>query len=255
MTRTDAPSGAWVLVTGASRGIGAAIARRLWTRGHKVILWARNTDDLRTVAAGISPTGEGLAWAGADVGCPDQVAQALADTLPEGASLGGVVLNAGHGRWRPIAQIEHGEWNQTLNGNLTSAFITLKAALPRLDFQASPLVVGILSDSALCAFPNRAAYASAKSGFETLLDTARREYRSQGLRVCQIYPSRVDTHFAGSHATAEPGMRSDGLTAEQVADVVAWVFDCPGDVEIRRLHMSSTHVSFGLEEEHYSDAC
>ncbi|MGI9506106.1 MAG: SDR family oxidoreductase [Geminicoccaceae bacterium] len=244
----------WVLITGASRGIGAAIAERLWNAGFGVILWARDRNALATRAAEIAPTDERIRWASADVGDPDQVSAALAQTLPPGTSLSGVVLNAGHGRWRPITEIDLGDWNYTLTGNLTGAFITLKAVLPRLDYTVLPVVLGILSDSALYTFPNRGAYASAKSGFAALLDTVRREYRAHGVRVCQIYPSRVDTHFAGNHDVAQPGMRADGLSANQVADTVRWVFENPSTVEIRRLYLSSIKVTFGLEEERFSDA-
>lgn len=243
----------WVLVTGASRGIGAAVARRLWEAGFGVILVARNRACLAEVAASLSPDGKRIRWAAADVGDPAQMAGALAATLPEAELLSGVVINAGHGRWRPVQAIPLDEWRATLDGNLTGAFVTLKCVLPRLDFAAAPIVLGMLSDSALCAFPNRAAYASAKAGLESLLGTVRREYRGRGLRVSLIYPSSVDTHFAGSHEQSGPGTRADGLSADQVADAVHWIFDAPRSVEIRRLDLASIRDTFGLEEERFRD--
>lgn len=245
---------AWVLVTGASRGIGAAVARRLWDAGFGLILIARNGMALTEVAMDLSPAGERVRCAVADVGDLAQVTNALSTTLSGQERLAGVVINAGHGRWRPLETVPLDEWCATLEGNLTGAFITLKCALPRLDFSAAPIVLGMLSDSALCAFPNRAAYASAKAGLESLLGTVRREYRSRGLRVSLIYPSRVDTHFAGSHEHAGPGTRADGLSAAQVADAVRWIFEAPRSVEVRRLELASIHDTFGLEEERFRDA-
>lgn len=244
----------WVLVTGASRGIGAAVAARLRSAGFGVVLLARDAEALAKVAHGLSPQGRGVRWAAADVGDPARVDAALAAALPEGDGLAGVVINAGHGRWRPLEKIQIDEWRNTLDGNLTGAFVTLKCALPRLDFDAAPIVLGMLSDSALCAFPNRAAYASAKAGLDTLLGTARREYRSRGLRVSLIYPSRVDTHFAGSHERAAPGTRPDGLDADEVANAVLWIFQAAPGVEIRRLDLASIRGTFGLEEERLRDA-
>ena len=251
---SDKNSKGWVLVTGASRGIGAAVAERLWRNGFGVILWARDGAALQAFSDRLACKEGRIRWAQADVGNLNQVEAAARKTLPRTSGFVGVVLNAGHGRWRPLSELSVDDWQSTLDGNLTGAFVTLRATLSRLDFSRAPIVLGMLSDSALCAFPNRAAYASAKAGFETLLGTLRREYRGRGLRVSQMYPSRVDTHFAGSHESAEPGMRSDGLSASQVADAVAWIFDAPDEVEIRRVDLSSIKVTFGLEEEKYADA-
>jgi NADP-dependent 3-hydroxy acid dehydrogenase YdfG len=244
----------WVLVTGASRGIGAAIASALHRDGFGVILWARDGVALKRLAEALDPTGERVCWAATDVGDAQAVARAVEATLGLARPLKGMVLNAGHGRWRALSDVTLEDWSTTLTGNLTGAFLTLQAALPSLDMAAGPIILGMLSDSAVCAFPNRAAYASAKAGLETLLQTTRREYRSRGVRVSQIYPSRVDTYFAGSHDSAEPGMRSDGLSAEQVAETVRWIFAMPDTVEIRKVELSSIKVTFGLEADLYADA-
>ncbi|MBO9100944.1 MULTISPECIES: SDR family NAD(P)-dependent oxidoreductase [unclassified Rhizobium] len=150
----------WVVVTGASRGIGEAIARSLWCAGFGVILWARDATRLEAIANDISPDGSRLHWASADVGDPQQVGLAVDRSIPEGIRLAGLVLNAGHGRWQSLSQLGHEEWVNTLEGNLTGAFVTIKALLPLFDFPRFPIVMGILSDSVLSAFPDRAAYAS-----------------------------------------------------------------------------------------------
>lgn len=248
------PVRGWVVVTGASRGIGAAIASALHDDGHGVILWARDATALKSCSDALDPTGATVCWVATDVGDPEAVARAAEQTLTADRPLKGIVLNAGHGRWRPLRDVTLEDWSTTIAGNLTGAFLTLQAALPKLDPETGPIVLGMLSDSALCAFPNRAAYASAKSGLETLLETTRREYRSKGVRVSQIYPSRVDTYFAGSHDVAAPGMRSDGLSADQVAESVRWIFGMPNTVEIRKIELSSIKVTFGLEADLYADA-
>ncbi|QXZ98618.1 SDR family oxidoreductase [Rhizobium sp. B230/85] len=189
----------------------------------------------------------------ADVGDPQQVGLAVDRSIPEGIRLAGLVLNAGHGRWQSLSQLGHEEWVNTLEGNLTGAFVTIKALLPLFDFPRFPIVMGILSDSVLSAFPDRAAYASAKSGLEMLLSTFRREYRTRGARVCQVYPSRVDTYFSGGHQAARPGTRPNGLSATQIAEAAKWVFEAPDMVEIRALYLSSIKATFGLDEECFTD--
>ncbi len=244
----------WVLVTGASRGIGAAIASALHQDGHGVILWARGSTELQRLADKLDATGTSVCWASTDVGDAQSVERAADRTLGNTRPLKGVILNAGHGRWRALSDVTLDDWSSTLSANLTGAFLTLQAAIPTLDMSAYPIVLGMLSDSAVCSFPNRAAYASAKAGLETLLETTRREYRSKGVRVSQIYPSRVDTFFSGSYESAQPGMRSDGLSADLVADTVRWIFRVPHMVEIRKIELSSINVTFGLETETYADA-
>ncbi|MDJ0933558.1 SDR family oxidoreductase [Breoghania sp.] len=163
----------WVVVTGASRGIGAATARALHDIGLGVILWARDRERLAALAETMEAR-ERVRWTCVDIGCPEQVARAVETTLPRGTRLAGIVLNAGSGRWQPFTNLAFEDWRKSLETNLSGAFLTLKALLPFLDYASAPIVIGVLSDSALTAFPNRAAYSSAKSGFQALLGTFRR---------------------------------------------------------------------------------
>jgi NAD(P)-dependent dehydrogenase (short-subunit alcohol dehydrogenase family) len=221
-----------VLVTGASRGIGAAVAERLTTRGFQVVGWARS-DSLHCGR-----------MARVDVGDPEQVDRAVGETLADAPALQGLVLNAGAGVWTALADLAVDEWRDTMRTNLDGAFYVLRATLPRL-IAGRGLIVGILSDSARYPFPGRAAYGAAKSGLYALLEAARREVRAAGVRVSLVVPSRVDTYFRGAHAESGPGSRPGALAAADVAGVVATLFELPGGVEVRETHVASVRATYG----------
>lgn len=233
--------GRWCLVTGASRGIGRAVAEAAKASGFGIVAWSRTPPE---GGAG-DPDGAETLWQQVDVSDPQAVAAACEVLRGRGISLAALVLNAGIGRWRPLGETARAEWRHTLSVNLDGAFNVLQAALPLLDRDGAPVVVGLLSDSALFAFPDRAAYSASKAGLRALLETARLEMRDKGVRFSLLYPSRVDTYFAGSVERGEPGLRASGLTAAQVADVVVYVLNQPPTVEIREVHLSATTDTFG----------
>ncbi|WP_285499505.1 SDR family NAD(P)-dependent oxidoreductase [Actinokineospora sp. NBRC 105648] len=229
-------------MTGASRGIGAAVAERLATDGFDLVLWARSADGLASTAAAVEAAGGAVRTAVVDVGDADQVTAASAHLAEP---LAGVVLNAGSGRWSPLSDVDLDDWDRTLRTNLHGAFHTLRATVPRLVARRAGLIVGVLSDSVLYPHADRTAYSASKAGMGALLESVRREVRHLGVRVSALLPSRVDTHFQGSHADAAPGTRVGALTAAEVAGVVATLFAAPPGVEIRHLQLAAMTATYG----------
>ena len=236
----------WVLVTGAGRGIGEAVARSLATAGYDLVLWSRTAAALDRAAAGVQELGARVRTAAVDVGDAAEVTLAGRHSLPPERTLAGVVLNAGHGAWSPLADLDPLDWERTIRTNLNGAYHTLRACLPLLTETPGSLVVGMLSDSALHPFPERSAYSASKAGMQAMLDVARRETRGSGVRVTALLPSRVDTFFQGGHPDAAPGTRLGALSAAQVAQVVAWLFDLPQAVEIRHIQLAAMTSTYGL---------
>jgi len=232
----------WVLVTGASRGIGRAIAERLSADGYGVILWGRTAEDLDDIA---ERAGANARVAVVDVADFEAVEVADADTLGDLPSLRGVILNAGYGRWGPLSGIGVADWHQTIGTNLDGAFYTLKSTLSRVEQSPAGQVIGIASDSALYPFPGRAAYCASKAGMKSLLESVRLDTRGQGVRTTLVFPSRVDTFFGGKR----PGDRAGALSAGDIADIISVVLALPRHLEIRELHVASITESFGPFEE------
>jgi NADP-dependent 3-hydroxy acid dehydrogenase YdfG len=234
-----------VLVTGASRGIGEAIALSLASAGYDLSLWARSEDALEMVAAACVERGAHVDAAVVDVTDAASVQAAAERTIASSGKLAGLVLNAGAGVWCPIERETTTVWDTTIATNLSGSFYVLRACVDALKEAEGGLIVGISSDSALYPFPSRAAYAAAKTGTRALLETARLELRGVGIRVSLVFPARVDTSFQGSHHDAAPGTRPGALSADDVADVVRYLFTVPSSVEIREVHMASLTSPFG----------
>jgi NADP-dependent 3-hydroxy acid dehydrogenase YdfG len=231
-----------VLVTGAGRGIGRAVALELARHGFDLVLWSRSEAPLLEAQAQARALGVSVSHAVLDVGDAEAVEAAAREVK---GALAGVVLNAGHGVWTSLEALAVEEWRHTLRTNLDGAFHVLHACMPILRQRPGALLAAVLSDSALYPFAQRGAYAASKAGLRALLEVARRELRTSGSRVSLIYPSRVDTGFQGAHRDAQPGTRKGALDAGDVGRVIAALYTWPPSVEIRELHLSAMTSPFG----------
>ena len=183
--------GKTVLVTGASRGIGLAIARALDREGAKLILVARNRGPLARAAAQLPGAAMSIA---ADVGNPAEVKRLIAAVQKQVHRLDVLINNAGVFTYKPFAKTTLGDWRRNIETNLTSIFLTTQAALPLLR-RSQGDVVNILSVSSRIAFPNCAAYTAAKFGALGLTGVLRRELRGEGIRVMAVLPGMTETRM------------------------------------------------------------
>ncbi len=231
------------LVTGAGKGTGRAIARRLAADGFDLVCWSRSDGDLEALRDEITADGVHCAAHVVDVSDPARVVWAVEQHA--NVPLDAVVVNAGEGVWTAFDDYTYDHWRGELASNLDGAFNTVSQTLGLLLRGRQKSLVAIGSDASLYPFVGRAAYAASKAGLRSLLETVRCEYRTRGLRVTSIHPSAIDTSFSGSYRAAGPGTRPHGLTADQVADVVSFVVAQPTSVELREIHLSSMAATFG----------
>lgn len=222
----------WVVVSGASRGIGAATAKRLAADGRSTVAWARSADDLGAVAAACSRAGAPSLARVVDVADAEAVEEAAA-ALPAGRVVEGVVLNAGVGAWEVLGDTAPDAWRTTIATNLDGAFYMLRALWPRLTRRA--LIVGIGSDSGFEGRGGRAAYCASKFGLRGLLESARIDGSELDLRVSHLACGPVDTYFRDS----APGDRPGALSADEVAEAVSLLFGLPAHVEMPELKLVS----------------
>ncbi|UIJ83178.1 SDR family oxidoreductase [Rhizobium leguminosarum] len=230
-----------VLVTGASRGIGAAVAIRLAQRGYDLTLWARTAQDLAAVAKTCETLGAAVSYFNVDVGNEDQVEAATKDAAARGTHVA-AIINAGVGRWDSIASTTSADWRTTIDTNLSGAFYCTRAMLRLTSEGAGFSLIYIGSDAGLTAFPSRSAYSASKWGLRGFVDSVRADLHDRPLTtITQIYPSAVDTFFR----ERRPGDRPDGLTPGQVTDAVLFALEAAPAVEVRELTIRSTKVTFG----------
>ncbi|MCW2810520.1 MAG: family NAD(P)-dependent oxidoreductase [Friedmanniella sp.] len=223
------------VVTGASSGIGAASARALAAGGYRVVCAARRTDRIETLAAEIDGTAVAC-----DVTDPAQVA-ALAAAV--GADCDLLVNNAGGAAGQePVAEADLEHWQSMFASNVLGAAAVTKALLPALIARAGQ-VIFITSVAADGAYEGGAGYCGAKAAERAIAGAMRLELVDQPVRIAEISPGMVKTdefaltRFDGDQARADAVYAgvADPLSAEDIADCVAWVAARPAHVNIDRM--------------------
>jgi NAD(P)-dependent dehydrogenase (short-subunit alcohol dehydrogenase family) len=198
------------LVTGAGKGIGAAVARSLSAQGHRVALASRGKDDLSDVAATLD--GPSLVVP-TDVTDPAQVEAMFAAVEAEWGPVEVLVANAGTAAAASVVDTTDELWQQTLDLNLTAPFRCLRRALPSMTEAGWGRVVVIASVVAKRGEPMVSAYAASKHGVLGLVRSASREVASKGVTVNAVCPAYVDTPM--TDASVEGIAARTGKTLEE----------------------------------------
>jgi 3-oxoacyl-[acyl-carrier protein] reductase len=210
-------------VTGASRGTGAAIARKLHEAGAHVALASRSGDDLGL---------EGALGVACDVRDPAAVRDAVGSAVGAFGGLDVVVANAGVGAYGSVLDLTDEQVDEMVDVNLKGTIHTARATIGHLvERQGDFLALG--SVAGLRAFPGEAVYNASKFGQLGFVRALDHELREQGVRVTTIAPGGIATDFAmGNGRTPEMPELDGMLSAEEVADVVLFALTRP-----RRLRM------------------
>ncbi|MEM7309464.1 MAG: SDR family oxidoreductase [Planctomycetota bacterium] len=218
-----------VLVTGASRGIGRAIALRFAREGAKVVVAARSSDALDTVVAEIEAAGgEGLA-APMNVVDHGSVEAAVYRALQfTGGALDVLVNNAGAFELSPFERMNPQAWTRILDVNLNGPFLVTLEALEGLEESERAHVFNICSDAGRQGYERATAYCASKYGLRGFGDALRKDLSGQGVRVTTVFPRATDTDiFKGVEGDFD---RSKMDPPEAVADVI-WSAYQSGDVD------------------------
>jgi meso-butanediol dehydrogenase/(S,S)-butanediol dehydrogenase/diacetyl reductase len=185
-------AGKVALITGGGTGIGAATARRLVAEGARVVLGGRRPEPLNAVA---EEFGDDAFAAPGDAANPRDIARIVASAVERFGSLDLVVANAGGHGLGAAADIEDDEWRLSLDTNLNSAFMTIRAALPPLIERRGSIVV-VSSIAGLFAGPAVAGYVTTKHALIGLTRSVARDYGRHGVRVNAVCPGWVRTPMA-----------------------------------------------------------
>jgi NADP-dependent 3-hydroxy acid dehydrogenase YdfG len=239
VTVRPAPPLRTALVTGASRGIGLAVARGLAARGARVALLARDAQALREAAASL---GGGAFPVVCDVTRPDAV-QAAAERIAvdfEGAP-DVVVNNAGLFALRRLEETAPLDFARTIETNLVAPFLLLRAFLPTMRARGSGHVLTVGSIADRLAFPENGAYAASKFGARAMHEVVRAELRGTGVRATLVSPGPVDTGLWDPvDPDTRPGFtpRAAMLDAADVADAILYALTAPAAVNVDELRLS-----------------
>jgi NAD(P)-dependent dehydrogenase (short-subunit alcohol dehydrogenase family) len=215
---TERPlSGQVALVTGAGRGIGAAISEALAGLGTTVVLCSRTQKDLDSVAHAISREGGKAVAHACDVSDLGSVQDLATEIDKTHERLDILVNNAGVGAFTgPLHEMTPQAWEKVLNTNLRGVFYCIRAFAPIMIRQGGGHIVNISSLAGKNALPNGAAYAASKWGLNGLSYSVAEELRAKNIRVSIVCPGSVDTSEGWHH-----GKNSDKmLQPDDIAHVV-----------------------------------
>ncbi len=193
------------IVTGASSGIGRAIALMFATQGAAVVLTARDQARLDQVADEIrSKGGRAYVFAG-DVGQADTHEQCVAAAMHEFGGLDIAVNNAGTvGAIKPLADISLEDWQQTLTINLTAAYLGARSQIPAMLARNGGSIVFTSSFvGTSVGLPGMSAYGASKAGLMGLVKGITADYGAQGIRANALLPGGADTGMAGDQSQKE----------------------------------------------------
>src|SRR5690349_16316909 len=215
------------LVTGASRGIGRAIAHRLATLGASVAICGRDRAALEDSSKSLQKLGARVFSQVADVTLAEQVADLVAKTESALGPIHILVNNAGIGLFGPAHEKSEADWDRVLNSNLKSVFLVSRAAVPSMIRRGSGDIINISSLAGRNTFAGGGIYCASKWGLMGLSGCMMEDLREHGIRVSVVCPGSVATEFSGSG----PKNPAKALSPDDVAHAVeAIVTQRPGSV-------------------------
>jgi len=220
MPQQDALTDKVALITGASRGIGLAIAQRLGKMGASVAICGRDLAKLERAAAGLRGEGIRALAVQADVSRADQVSRLVETTQQELGAINILVNNAGIGSFGPFHEFGEAEWNTVLDTNLKSVFLACRAVTPEMIRRQTGHIINISSLAGKNTFANGAIYCASKWGLMGLTGCMAEDLRAHGIRVSAICPGSVATDFSGQgHKSSSKILQPDDI-AHAVAALV-----------------------------------
>jgi NADP-dependent 3-hydroxy acid dehydrogenase YdfG len=236
-------AGKVVAVTGASSGIGEATARHLARSGAHVIVGARRTDRLETMADELRGEGARIEHRALDVTRRASLLNFVGFARERGGHLDVLVNNAGLMPLSPLSALHVEEWERMVDVNIKGVLYGIAAALPVFDAQGHGHVINVSSIAAYRAIPTAAVYCATKSAVNFLTEGLRQE--SRAIRTTIISPSVTESELGHSVTHAETAKwladyRKNAIPADAIARAIAFAIAQPADVDVSEVVVRPT---------------
>jgi NADP-dependent 3-hydroxy acid dehydrogenase YdfG len=226
-----------VAVTGASSGMGKAIAIELAKNGANVVLGARRTEQLQQLVEEIKSKGGQAVFAQIDVKEKADLVRLVNTAVEEYGKLDVIINNAGVSQLSRIDELDIEGWEEMIDINLKGVLYGMAAAIPVFKQQQSGHIVNIISTSGLKIVPMQGVYAGTKNAIRTIAEAFRQESNGN-IRITGISPGFVKTDFANNIKNEEmktaiqKGMEQVAIDPIAIANAVIYAISQPEDVEI-----------------------
>lgn len=227
-----------VVITGASSGIGEAVARGLAAAGMKVVLGARRTERLRTLVEEIQAAGGEAAFQALDVADRAAFEAIIGFAESRFGRVDVLVNNAGVMPLSPLAALKVGEWDQMIDVNIRGVLHGIAAVLPRFQARGSGHVVNVASVAAYGVWPTTAVYSATKAAVWNITEGLRQEHPD--IRATVISPGVVESELASTITDPDTAAYIDearkvALKPDAIAQAVRYAIEQPADVAVNEL--------------------
>jgi NAD(P)-dependent dehydrogenase (short-subunit alcohol dehydrogenase family) len=219
------------LITGASRGIGRAIAQKIASKETLLLLHGRDRQALEETRRSVEAVGsasQSLVFDLRDPAAIDAMIEAVG-----GEPLDALINNAGIAVVKPLEAISLEEWQTMLAINVTAPFLLTKAFAANMATGAS--IVNVLSIAAKTGFPNWSSYCMTKFALEGFSQAVREELRPRGIRVINVYPAATNTDIWNAVDGDWP--REKMMPPTEIADAVAFALSRPPEVALENIDL------------------
>jgi 3-oxoacyl-[acyl-carrier protein] reductase len=210
-----------VVVTGASRGIGAEIARAFAGENCKLVLCGRDKALLREVAASCELPKKSITTIIADVRKPAGMKKIVDTAYKKFGRVNIFVNNAGVGYRRSIVEVAEAEYDTTFDTNLKAVFLSFKELIPRMKKQGGGQIINVSSMAAKKSDPGIAVYAASKAALNKLSESVAGEVRGDNIKICVVAPGYTATELVSKPMTKK--LARSLLSTGDVADAVVYL--------------------------------
>ncbi|HUB96303.1 MAG TPA: SDR family oxidoreductase [Stellaceae bacterium] len=217
------------IVTGASSGIGAAIARKFADAGIKTVLAARSADKLEAIAAEINAKGGTAMACQTDVTSEPHVVRLFERTMAEFGRVDILVNNAGLADHIPTVDLTLADWQRSIDTMLTGPFLCGREAMRIMVKQKRGRIINMGSISSRRPRPHTLGYAAAKFGLHGLTQSMALDGREHGITVSIIDPGQTESHLAGNQPPRPP---TEVMKAEEIAEIALLIARLPDETNL-----------------------
>jgi NADP-dependent 3-hydroxy acid dehydrogenase YdfG len=210
-----------VVITGASRGIGAAIARHFAKAKAKVVMCARHLEDLEKAARDLEAPESDLLVIPADVGTADGMRRVVDETIEKFEQIDYFINNAGIGLRKPVVETSEEDFDRMFDTNVKAIFLSFQKVLPRMLKRGQGHIINVSSLAAKGNPPQMSIYAASKAAVNSMSDAVGSEVRAEGIKVSVLSPASTDTRMLDRVSSGTSGIKR--LTPDEVAEAVMYL--------------------------------